>query len=154
MRFAAISDTHDNLSAVRELLDTLKKEKLDFIVHAGDIISPFTMKEFEVLGLKLYFSFGNNDGERKILTQIAEKNGWEIGEIAEFPGGVIYHGTDRRILSILKKTGQLVVTGHTHKPSIEKGESVVLNPGEVCGYLTGKKTFAIVEDGEIALMDL
>ncbi|WP_456468721.1 YfcE family phosphodiesterase [Archaeoglobus sp.] len=154
MRFAAISDTHDNLEAVRELIDALRREKLDFVVHAGDVISPFTLKEFESLGLKLYIAFGNNDGEKNILTQIAEKNGWEIGDIVEFPAGIVYHGTDRRILEILKKTGGLIVTGHTHEPEVVREKTVILNPGEVCGYLTGKRTFAIVEDGDVSLIDL
>lgn len=154
MKFAAISDTHDNLVAVEELIEALRKERLDFIVHAGDVISPFTLKEFETLGLKMYIAFGNNDGERRILTQIAENNGWEIGEILEFPSGIVYHGTDRKILEILKKTGALIVTGHTHKPELVKEDATILNPGEVCGYLTGKRTFALVEDGEINLVEL
>lgn len=154
MRFAAISDTHDNLVAVRELIETLRREKLDFIVHAGDVISPFTLKEFESLGLKMYIAFGNNDGEGKILTQIAEKNGWEIGDTVDFTHGIAYHGTDRRILEILKKTGTLIITGHTHEPEIVREKATILNPGEVCGYLTGNRTFAIVEDGDINLIEL
>jgi len=151
MRFAAVSDTHDNLDAVRELVEALKKEKLDFVVHVGDVIAPFSLKEFEKLGVKLYIAFGNNDGERRILTEIANRNGWEIGDIVEFPGGVVYHGTDSRILEILKKLDTLVVFGHTHEAL--KSENL-LNPGEVCGYLTGRRTYAIVEDGEISIVEL
>ncbi|MBO8179024.1 MAG: YfcE family phosphodiesterase [Archaeoglobus sp.] len=151
MRFAAVSDTHDNLTAVRELIEALKREKLDFVVHAGDVIAPFSLKEFEKLGVKLYVAFGNNDGERKILTEIANRNGWEIGDVVEFPGGVVYHGTDSRILEILKKLDTLVVFGHTHE--VLKSENL-LNPGEVCGYLTGRRTYAIIEDGEISIVEL
>ena len=151
MRFAVVSDTHDNLSAVRELVETLSREKLEFVVHAGDVIAPFSLKEFEKLRVKLYIAFGNNDGERRILTQIAERNGWEIGEIVEFPGGVVYHGTDSRILEVLKKLDTLVVFGHTHEAVRVEN---LLNPGELCGYLTGRKTYALVEDGEISIMEL
>lgn len=151
MRFAAVSDTHDNLIAVRELVEALKREKLDFVVHAGDVIAPFSLKEFEKLGVKLYIAFGNNDGERRILTEIANRNGWEIGDIVEFPGGVVYHGTDSRILEILKKLDTLVVFGHTHE--VLKSEDL-LNPGEVCGYLTGRRTYAIIEDSEISIVEI
>ncbi|WP_456329525.1 YfcE family phosphodiesterase [Archaeoglobus sp.] len=151
MKFAAVSDTHDNLAAVRELVEALKKEKLDFVVHAGDVIAPFSLKEFEKLEVKLYIAFGNNDGDRRILTETANRNGWEIGDIVEFPGGVVYHGTDSRILEILKKLDTLVVFGHTHEAL--KSENL-LNPGEVCGYLTGRKTYAIIEDGEISIVEL
>jgi len=139
---------------VRELIETLRREKLDFIVHAGDVILPFTLKEFESLRLKMYIAFGNNDGEGKILTQIAEKNGWDIGDIVDFTRGIAYHSTDRRILEILKKTGTLIITGHTHKPEIVREKATILNPGEVCRYLTGNRTFAIVEDGDITLIEL
>ncbi len=151
MRFAVVSDTHDNLSAVKELVDALSREKLEFLVHAGDVIAPFSLKEFERLGVKLYVAFGNNDGERRILTQIAERNSWEIGDIVEFPGGVVYHGTDSRVLEVLKKLDTLVVFGHTHE--VLKADNL-LNPGEVCGYLTGRRTYAIVEDGEISILEL
>ena len=154
MKFAAISDTHDRLSAVRELVGILREEKLDFIVHAGDVISPFTLKEFSTLNIPFYIAFGNNDGERKILSEIAMQMNWKIGDIVEFPGGIVYHGTDGEILKILRKTGEMVVAGHTHDARIERnGRSVLLNPGEVCGYLTGKRTFAIVENGEISIVE-
>jgi hypothetical protein len=158
MRFAVFSDTHDNLFAVQDLIDELKKEKLDFAVHAGDIISPFTLREFAKLDVRIYFAFGNNDGDRKLLSGICSENNWEIGDIVEFPGGIVYHGTDPRIKSILSniaETGKLVVFGHAHEPRIEqRGGGIVLNPGEVCGYLTGKRTYAIFEDGEINIIEM
>ncbi len=156
MKFAIISDTHDNLSAVRDLVKELEREKPEFIVHAGDIVAPFTLKEFFPLETKLYIAFGNNDGEKKLLTEIATQKGWEIGEIVEFPLGVVYHGTDSRILSVLKRTDySIVVFGHTHESKVEKLDSkLIINPGEVCGYLTGKRTYAIYEDGEVSLIEL
>ncbi len=159
MRFAIVSDTHDNINAVRELVEELKKEKLDFIVHAGDVVAPFTLKEFFPLELKLYIAFGNNDGERKLLSQIAQQRGWEIGEVVEFPAeiaGIVYHGTDRTLLNVLKRTDyEIVVFGHTHEPAIERTDSkLIVNPGEVCGYLTGRRTYAIYEDGEVSILEL
>ena len=154
MRFVAISDTHDNLDAVRMLVDELRKEKFEFVVHAGDVIAPFTLKALAELNSKLYIAFGNNDGERKLLTQICAEKEWEIGDIIEFPYGVVYHGTDPRITKILTKLNGFIVVGHTHEPKIEKGECILLNPGEVCGYLTGKKTYAIVEDGTVNILEL
>lgn len=155
MKFVAVSDSHDNIFAIRELLDHLKNENFDFVVHAGDIISPFALQEFKKLNKKLYVAFGNNDGERKMLTKICEDYSWSIGEIVEFPGGIVYHGTDQSVLNLLCKIGVFVVCGHTHKAKIEKREKcTVINPGELCGYLTGRKTFAIVEDGEVSLLDL
>ncbi len=148
MRFIAISDTHDNLKAINDLINILKEEKFDFVVHAGDVISPFSLRAFPFK--EMYIAFGNNDGDREKLLEIAIERGWKIGEIVEFPMGVIYHGTNERILKMLSKKYSLVITGHTHKSYIESG---ILNPGEICGYLTGKRSYAIVEDEEISIIE-
>jgi putative phosphoesterase len=40
----------------------------------------------------------------------------------------------------------VVVHGHTHQASLSKeGRTLVVNPGEICGYLSGKSTFAILD---------
>lgn len=155
MRFVAIADTHDNLNAINDLIDALKNEKFEFVVHAGDIIAPFSMKALARVGKKFYIAFGNNDGEKKILTRIAEENGWILGEIVEFPKGVVYHGTDGKIVEILKRTDhKYLVLGHTHEAKVERfEEKILINPGEVCGYLTGKRTFAIVEDDNVDIVE-
>ncbi len=51
----------------------------------------------------------------------------------------------------------VVIYGHTHKAVIEeKGNALVINPGECCGYLTGRKTVAILdlEKGEAKVVEL
>ncbi len=151
-----ISDTHDNVPAIRELVKRLKEEKIEFVVHAGDIIAPFSMKEFKALGVMIYFAFGNNDGDRRLLMKIAKDGGWEIGDIITFGDGfgVVYHGTDPRIVEVLKNSKyKIVVLGHTHEAMIEKLEDkYVINPGEVCGYLTGNRTYAIYDDGDVSIV--
>lgn len=153
MRFIAFSDTHDNLNAVRDLISEISKEKVDFFIHAGDVISPFTMKEFEGIE-RLYVAFGNNDGERNKLTEIAVSSGWFIGEIVILGNLAVYHGTNPETLRMLERNYEVVVTGHTHKAEIRKSEgSIVINPGEVCGYLTGKRSFAVFEDGDVSIVE-
>ena len=39
----------------------------------------------------------------------------------------------------------IVVYGHTHEIDIQKGESLLLNPGETGGWTTGKATVAVVD---------
>ncbi len=157
MRFAVLSDTHDNIHAVRDLIDDIGNERLEFVVHAGDVVAPFTIRELFKLEKKFYIAYGNNDGDRNLLSRVCSEKDWVIGEIVEFPGGVVYHGTDGRIkaiLSSLTELGKIVVFGHTHEVHVEKrGSGLILNPVEVCGYLTGKRTYAIVEDGEVSIVE-
>ena len=39
-----------------------------------------------------------------------------------------------------------MVYGHTHKAEVyESGRTLVVNPGEVCGYFSGKSTVALLD---------
>ncbi len=156
MKFLAISDTHDNIYAIRDLIEDVKKERVDFIVHAGDVISPFAIRELgglERIAEKIYIAFGNNDGDRGKLVEIALTKGWIIGDVVAFPGGCAYHGTNPDVLKLLTRQYQLVVTGHTHKKGVEKGDALVINPGEVCGYLSGVRSYAIADDGDVSIIE-
>jgi hypothetical protein len=158
MRFLVISDTHDNVNAIRDLIKEVKKEKLDFVVHAGDVISPFAIRELEGLGKiaeKIYIAFGNNDGDREKLMEIAISRGWVIGDIVTFPTGCAYHGTNPNMVKMLSKRYEFVIRGHTHRRGVERieGEATVVNPGEVCGYLTGVRSYAMVEGLEVSFIE-
>jgi uncharacterized protein len=50
-----------------------------------------------------------------------------------------------------------VVHGFTHKQeTITRGQTILINPGEACGWLTGKCTAAILdlESGEVEIVTL
>jgi hypothetical protein len=119
------------------------------VLHAGDIISPITAKEFKNLKCPLIAVFGNNDGEKFFLREkfhgigeIHERK-WE-GEL----GGkqvLLLHAPD--MLDALAQSGayDLIVYGHTHEAVIRKGKTLVINPGECGGWLTGRCTVAILD---------
>ena len=51
----------------------------------------------------------------------------------------------------------LTVHGHTHNAeTYRKGETLVVNPDEVCGYLSGKSTVALFDADrfEVKIVDL
>lgn len=44
---------------------------------------------------------------------------------------------------------RILICGHTHKPKIEKIKNMlIINPGECCGWLTGKSTFVMCDTAE------
>jgi len=58
------------------------------------------------------------------------------------------HGTETELLDAIINSGYFdaVIHGHSHYKSIErKGKTLAVNPGEVCGYLTGKCTLALLD---------
>ncbi len=147
-----ISDTHDNIDAIRKAVNFFNTQKVSVVLHAGDFIAPFTAKEFKNLDAKLVGVFGNNDGDRRHLKETYIKFGCELNDIHELQlrGKCIalYHGTETDILTALIKHDKydFLVTGHTHKAEIKKeGKTLIINPGEACGYLTGRKTVALLD---------
>ena len=153
MKIGVISDTHDNLDAVKSVVELLNEEGVEYVFHAGDIISPFTVDVLGKLKCSVTAVYGNNDGEKKHLKTKFDSKGFRLdGRFAEqtLDGKkiAVFHGDIPQFVSALIncKTYQAVFFGHTHQVYCKKINGVLaLNPGEVCGYLSGEKTFAIVD---------
>lgn len=154
MKVGLLSDSHDRLEKIERALSILGTEKVDIILHAGDIISPFSAKLFTKIDTPTYFTFGNNDGEKILLKEIiiSSKNCrlvWPKGVI-EVEGYriALLHGEDEDIVESLASSSRydLVVYGHWHKTVNKRyNNTLLVNPGELCGYLSGRSTFAIVK---------
>lgn len=150
-----MSDSHDNMAAIRSAVEFFNAKKVSLVLHAGDIISPFTVSELSKLKCRICCVYGNNDGERRVLAEKLAAIGSEADEfmVLEQEGAKIclYHGTHEDIVSALAESGRydVVVRGHLHHPSVErKKDTLVINPGECCGYLTGKRTVALLDASE------
>jgi putative phosphoesterase len=149
----AISDTHDNLPMVKKAIDRLNQAEVSLVLHAGDITSPFTPKMFSELKPPMIVTYGNNDAERELLKKRFTEIGKEVrGLFAEVEvDGVrvaLTHGDEADLINSLIKTQiyHLIVCGHTHQQkSYASGVTTIMNPGEVCGYLTGESTAATIE---------
>lgn len=155
MKIGVFSDTHDHLENIKKAVDLFISNKVAKIIHCGDYCAPFIVRAMESLkyqNMEILGVFGNNDGERDGLRKI-------LGEILTIHGEfhelecdnhkiAVYHGTDNRILQniIKSQSYDLILTGHTHQLKIEKnGRTLIVNPGETCGYLTKNATCAIVD---------
>ncbi len=63
MKIGIVADSHDNVPAIKKAVEYFNKSNIRFVIHAGDYIAPFSVKEFLKLKTKLLGIFGNNDGE-------------------------------------------------------------------------------------------
>ena len=45
MKIAVLSDSHDNLANFKKAIFQIKKERIKFLIHCGDIFEPETVKE-------------------------------------------------------------------------------------------------------------
>jgi len=148
-----LADTHDRLPLVDNAIKRLNQEKVSLVLHAGDYIAPFVIPHFKQLRADFIGVFGNNDGDKDMLRKrFAEIENAEIrGKFAEvIIDGLkiaMLHGEEEELLrALINAEGHdIVVHAHTHEAkTYKKGETLVINPGEVCGYLSGKSTMAIL----------
>lgn len=148
-----ISDSHDNMNALWKAVEFFNERGVKAVLHAGDLISPFTARAFKELKPKLYFVFGNNDGDRVTLIKRLEEIGaTSCGDFGDLTIDGLHiallHGTNEALVKAIAKSGEfdVVIRGHTHEPNIKIIEGVpVINPGESSGVLSGKSTVAILE---------
>jgi hypothetical protein len=147
-----MSDTHDRPDAVDSAIDFFNREKVPHVLHAGDLVCPFTAPRFSKLKAKLHYVWGNNEGDREFTTvKFAEIGVKPLGNFAALNLGgrkiALLHGTHEDIVTALVKSGSfdVVVRGHNHRAQIQEGKTLLVNPGETCGYLTGRSTVALLD---------
>ena len=154
MKIGIMADTHDNLVNTKKAINIFNQEKIDYLFHAGDFVSPFTAREIRNIRCPFAGVFGNNDGDKLFLTNQFKG----IGPIYPEPYKIsiedkkfiMFHKDD--IISDLAKSQayDIIIYGHTHKVDLYKEEkTTVINPGECGGWLTGKSTIAILDSNDL-----
>ena len=95
---------------------------------------------------------GNNDGEitgnKLNFTKIGSKfvGNYYVGTIAN-KEILMQHDIHPKILESLASSNKfdIIIHGHTHSPEKKNiGKTIILNPGECCGILSGENTIAII----------
>jgi hypothetical protein len=149
MRLGILSDSHDNLPALVRIVERFNTKNVDLVLHAGDFVSPFTAIPLSKLRAPLVGVFGNNDGDRLFLTRRFDgigtlHPGYHVFDVDGLRA-VLMH--EPKSIDALVTSGayDLIVYGHTHEVDVRPGRPAVVNPGEACGWLTGKST-AVVFD--------
>jgi putative phosphoesterase len=151
MLIGIIADSHDNMDKLRKAIEILNEREVTLALHAGDFIAPFISKAFVKLRAKKFVGiFGNNDGEKFGLREKYSS----IGSINFPPYSLIYNRHkilmlhDGYLLNSYTKSEDfnLIVHAHSHKADIKKeGKTLIVNPGELGGWLYGQSSFALVD---------
>jgi putative phosphoesterase len=144
------------LPRIKDAIDRLNSEPIELVLHAGDYSAPFAADQYKALKAHMIGVFGNNDAEQEKLKDRFAKAGHEVkSAFAEVQAGklkiAVTHGDEIELLQSLTRCGgyDVLVCGHTHQPRVvEEGRTLVINPEEICGHLTGKSTFAILNTSE------
>ncbi len=154
MKIAIVADTHNNWANFKKAIEWIKKEKIQLILHCGDICNqeiineaqklfegPASAKASERQGIK--YVKGNGDYGLDIPDKMELEVGSKKIAFAHFPD----------MAKKLSQSGKfdLVFYGHTHRPWDELVPSRVgekschmINPGELAGQFY-KATFAVYD---------
>jgi hypothetical protein len=155
MIIGVMSDTHDRVPYIEKAIERLKEERVKLVLHAGDYVSAFTAKPYAGLDVPLIGVFGNNCAETELLKQVYSEVGCDLrGYFTEVEADglriALLHGHRKQDVDKAFSGGyDVIVRGHSHRSSISEENGVlVINPGEVCGYLTGTNSVAFLDTGK------
>ena len=151
MRVGLMSDSHDRVPAIAEFIKQFQAAGIGLVLHAGDFCAPFALDPFEAEHMSMAGVFGKNDAD---VENLRARAGRAIGlELFESPHSFDIGG--KRILlahdladiperSI--ESHDIVVHGHLHKQEMkERGNTLIVNPGESCGWVYGMPTAGILD---------
>ena len=148
MLIGIMSDTHDNLIPMRKAIELFNNKKVEYVIHAGDYTSPFTLKLFKELKCQYAGIFGNNDGDKLLLLDRSEGRIHNQPYIFTLNNKKIIVMHEHHIVDALADSGHfdLVIYGHTHEADVRKVKNtLIVNPGETGSWLYGKSTVALAD---------
>ncbi len=151
MIIGVVSDTHNNLKNVNEIISIFNKKKLELVIHTGDITNATTLEKFSDLNCPLVGVYGNNDLNENGLLEVANRYGFLFKNpplvIKENQRSIAIFHEPELIDDFLSKNKKIdiVLHGHTHRYRNETKNNVLLfNPGESAGMLKGKNAIGFV----------
>ena len=151
MKIGIISDTHDNVRHLRKAIEHMNQAEVSLVIHCGDWITAFTMAACYDLKAPLETVLGNCDSRLDGYQHKSEhcfkdemKNIIIHEQFLDTEQGgrrvAAVHGQDTDLLKHIVDSGKydLVASGHTHQPKIERrGKTLMVNPGSTVGYYGG-----------------
>ncbi len=141
MRIAIISDTHDHMANCRAAVIYCNAYGVQLLIHCGDLISPFMLKELEQFNGPVHLVYGNNVGDQHLISQACGVKYTTIthhGLLGAVEAGGVrfaFHHLPQIARMIAKQGGfDVVCCGHTHRYQIEEfGDVLLVNPGDLHG---------------------
>jgi len=158
MKIAIVSDTHNNWANFEKAIKWIMNEKIQLILHCGDICNQETIDKAKKLfegpsfakaseGRGIKFVKGNGDFD---LPDLPDELKMEVeGAFAEASAtrrkiGMSHFPAEAKKMAQSGKF-DMVFYGHTHRPWDEKVNNChMINPGELAGQFY-KPTFAVYD---------
>ena len=128
MKIGILSDTHSKKGRSQRLIDHLKQEGAEFLIHAGDIVKQEVLDQLAQSGLKYIAVYGNNDAN--LVEYHTRYN------LVQEPHYFKLHNVRFKLMHLpfyMNGDAEIIIFGHTHMFECDfKNGTLFLNPGEAC----------------------
>ena len=141
MQIAVLSDTHDQIANLDAAVAHCNRHGVALIIHCGDLISPFMLKQLAAFQGPVHLVYGNNVGDIHLISLhcvvkypnithhgvmgMIEVGGRKIG---------FHHYPEVAQAMAMQKLYDIVCCGHNHIYAIEQlGATLLVNPGDLLG---------------------
>lgn len=157
MKFAILSDIHENYHNLSLCIEDMRKQGIDQVLFLGDFMNAGIARMLATASFPVFAILGNNDGDLIALYKESVKKDSTMKlhpkTYASFSLGgkrfFLTHYDDLVETAVASGLYDAVFFGHTHRHSIEKrGLCTVVNPGELSAHKYGKPTYAIYDTNE------
>lgn len=139
MKYAILSDSHDNIHNLSRAIEIIKKEGITQAIHLGDFCTQSTFKFLiqETQGINLNCISGNMDVGIDLPLSLELET--ERGKI------FIVHRPEPAERAAESGNYVAVFHGHTHlkRNEVLPNGTLLANPGELAGSHTGQPSFAV-----------
>jgi len=152
MKIAIMSDSHDRWDHLESAINIANQNQCEYLLFAGDLIAPPGISILEKFAGKVIFIWGNNEGEKMGMTRMMDASEKITLHNYVYEGVIdqikihMNHYPEPEHDAASSDKYDLCVFGHTHETHQETiGNTLLVNPGEIQGYKTGKSTFMIYD---------
>lgn len=156
MKVGIVADSHDNVPLIKKAVEYFNRSNVGYVIHAGDYVAPFSIKEFLKLKAEFIGVFGNNDGEKRGINILC-KEIYEAPHLFKINNNnfLVVHALES-VNSELEEEADVIIYGHTHESKIQKNGKLYINPGECGGWVNGRSSIAVLDSEtlEVEIVEL
>jgi len=141
MKILLLSDIHDNVWALRVILQSQQAAEADVLICCGDLCSPFIIDLLAAFKKPVHTVLGNNDCDVAAMTgKLAKYSNVKIhGEYyrdeLDNKTIAVNHYPDKAQKLLQLQAYDVVCYGHDHSIFTKhEGKTLLLNPGAVMGF--------------------
>ena len=154
MRFAILSDIHENYHNLLLCIQQLRTQQIDQVLFLGDFMNAGIARMLATAGFPVFAIYGNNDGDKLAIYHESVKGDSTMRvhprTYAEFTRDKVRffltHHDDLVDIAVASGRYDVVCFGHTHRRSVEhRNGCIVVNPGELSAHKYGVATYAILD---------